>query len=43
MVRGEVIVDFSEDILVQGPIEVVFEGIQHYHTWQVKKSDAMQT
>ncbi|KAI9254260.1 hypothetical protein BY458DRAFT_481034 [Sporodiniella umbellata] len=33
MVRGEVIVDFLKDTSIQGPIELVFEGIQRYHTW----------
>ncbi|OBZ90377.1 hypothetical protein A0J61_01573 [Choanephora cucurbitarum] len=33
MVRGEVITNFPKDIYIQGPIELVFEGIQRYHPW----------
>ncbi|GAA5797072.1 hypothetical protein HPULCUR_002451 [Helicostylum pulchrum] len=33
MVRGEVIVDFSKDTHIQGPIELLFEGIQRFQTW----------
>ncbi|KAI8981787.1 hypothetical protein BDF20DRAFT_905605 [Mycotypha africana] len=33
MVRGEVIVNFPTDTLIQGPIELVFEGIQRFHPW----------
>jgi hypothetical protein len=33
MVRGEVIVNFSRDTPIQGPIELLFEGIQRYQTW----------
>lgn len=34
VVRGEVIVNFSKDTPIQGPIELVFEGIQRYHPWK---------
>ncbi|KAI7879211.1 uncharacterized protein EV154DRAFT_555422 [Mucor mucedo] len=33
MVRGEVIVNFTKDTPIQGPIELLFEGIQRYQTW----------
>lgn len=33
LIRGEVIVNFSKDTPIQGPIELVFEGIQRFHTW----------
>ncbi|CEP20102.1 hypothetical protein [Parasitella parasitica] len=33
MVRGEVIVNFSRDTKIQGPIELLFEGIQRFHPW----------
>ncbi|KAI9273267.1 hypothetical protein EDC94DRAFT_690235 [Helicostylum pulchrum] len=33
MVRGEVVVTFSKDTPIQGPIELLFEGIQRYQTW----------
>jgi hypothetical protein len=33
MVRGEVIVNFPRDTPIQGPIELIFEGIQRYQTW----------
>ncbi|KAG1290503.1 hypothetical protein G6F66_008592 [Rhizopus arrhizus] len=33
MVRGEVVVHFSNDTPIQGPIELVFEGIQRFQTW----------
>jgi hypothetical protein len=33
MVRGEVIVNFAKETLIQGPIEVVFEGIQRFLPW----------
>ncbi|KAG1142519.1 hypothetical protein G6F37_008188 [Rhizopus arrhizus] len=33
MVRGEVVVNFSKDTPLQGPIELVFEGIQRFQTW----------
>lgn len=33
MVRGEVIVNFSKDTYIHGPIELVFEGIQRFHPW----------
>lgn len=33
MVRGEVIVNFPKDTPIQGPIELLFEGIQRYQTW----------
>lgn len=33
MVRGEVIVNFPKDTAIQGPIELLFEGIQRYQTW----------
>lgn len=37
MVRGEVIVNFSKDTQIQGPIELVFEGIQRYQIWPGNK------
>lgn len=36
MVRGEVVVNFSKDTPLQGPIELVFEGIQRFQTWPGK-------
>ncbi|KAG0183367.1 hypothetical protein DFQ28_008859 [Apophysomyces sp. BC1034] len=33
MVRGEVIANFTKDTSIQGPIEVLFEGIQRYNPW----------
>ncbi|CAO3596922.1 unnamed protein product [Absidia cylindrospora] len=33
MVRGEVIVHFSHDTTIQGPIELVFEAIQTFFPW----------
>lgn len=36
MVRGEVIVDFAKDTYIQGPIELLFEGIQRFQTWPGK-------
>ncbi|CAO3701330.1 unnamed protein product [Rhizopus stolonifer] len=33
MVRGEVVVHFTKDTAIQGPIELVFEGIQRFQTW----------
>ena len=36
MVRGEVVVHFSNDTPIQGPIELVFEGIQRFQTWPGK-------
>lgn len=33
MIRGEVVVTFVKDTLIQGPIELLFEGIQRYQTW----------
>ncbi|KAI8092809.1 uncharacterized protein BX664DRAFT_294128 [Halteromyces radiatus] len=33
MVRGEVIVNFSNDTTIQGPIELVFEAIQTFYPW----------
>lgn len=33
MVRGEVIVNFLKDTPIQGPIELLFEGIQKFETW----------
>lgn len=36
MVRGEVIVNFSKDTQIQGPIELLFEGIQRFQTWPGK-------
>jgi hypothetical protein len=38
MVRGEVIVTFTKDTPIQGPIELLFEGIQRYQTWAGKIS-----
>ncbi|KAL9547958.1 hypothetical protein MBANPS3_005908 [Mucor bainieri] len=35
MVRGEVIVNFPKDMQIQGPIELLFEGIQRFHPWQL--------
>lgn len=37
MVRGEVIVNFEKDTHIQGPIELLFEGIQRYQTWPGKQ------
>lgn len=37
MIRGEVIVNFNKDTQIQGPIELVFEGIQRYQTWPGNK------
>lgn len=36
MVRGEVIVNFPKDTQIQGPIELLFEGIQRFHPWPRK-------
>jgi hypothetical protein len=36
MVRGEVIVNFPKDTQIQGPIELLFEGIQRFHPWPCK-------
>lgn len=36
MVRGEVIVNFSKDTHIQGPIELLFEGIQRFEKWPGK-------
>lgn len=33
MVRGEVIVHFSHDTTIQGPIELAFEAIQTFYPW----------
>ncbi|KAI9341078.1 hypothetical protein BD770DRAFT_399268 [Pilaira anomala] len=33
MIRGEVVVTFVKDTLIQGPIELLFEGIQRYQAW----------
>lgn len=33
LIRGEVIVNFPKDTPIQGPIELVFEGTQRFHTW----------
>jgi hypothetical protein len=33
LVRGEVIVNFEKDTHIQGPIELLFEGIQRFITW----------
>ncbi|KAI8374168.1 uncharacterized protein BYT42DRAFT_599294 [Radiomyces spectabilis] len=33
MVRGEVIVSFPKDTHIQGPIELLFEGIQRFIPW----------
>lgn len=34
IVRGEVIVNFPKDTAIQGPISLVFEGIQRYYPWR---------
>ncbi|KAI9485044.1 hypothetical protein BDB00DRAFT_851628 [Zychaea mexicana] len=34
IIRGEVIVNFAKDTTIQGPIEVVFQGIQTYYPWR---------
>lgn len=34
MVRGEVIVNFAKDTHIQGPIELLFEGIQRFEPWR---------
>lgn len=36
MVRGEVIVKFPKDTHIQGPIDLIFEGIQRFQTWPGK-------
>jgi hypothetical protein len=36
MVRGEVIVNFPKDTFIQGPIEILFEGIQRFYPWAGK-------
>lgn len=36
MIRGEVIVNFQKDTYIQGPIDLVFEGIQRFHPWPGK-------
>jgi hypothetical protein len=33
MVRGEVVVNFPKDTQIEGPIELLFEGIQRFQTW----------
>lgn len=33
MVRGEVIINFAKDTHIQGPIELLFEGIERFQTW----------
>ncbi|KAI7879209.1 uncharacterized protein EV154DRAFT_555420 [Mucor mucedo] len=33
MIRGEVIVHFLKDTPIQGPIELLFEGIQRFEIW----------
>ncbi|KAI8645025.1 hypothetical protein BD408DRAFT_412513 [Parasitella parasitica] len=35
MVRGEVIVNFPRDTQIQGPIELLFEGIQRFQPWSL--------
>jgi hypothetical protein len=37
MVRGEVFVHFLKDTQIQGPIELLFEGVQNYQLWPGKK------
>ncbi|KAI9257347.1 hypothetical protein BDA99DRAFT_516206 [Phascolomyces articulosus] len=34
IIRGEVIVNFSKDTSIQGPITLVFQGIQTYYPWR---------
>ncbi|KAI7887092.1 hypothetical protein K492DRAFT_232990 [Lichtheimia hyalospora FSU 10163] len=34
IVRGEVIVNFPKDTAIQGPISLIFEGIQRYYPWR---------
>ncbi|KAI9497345.1 hypothetical protein BDB00DRAFT_620187 [Zychaea mexicana] len=34
IVRGEVIVHFINDTAIQGPIDLVFEGLQRYYPWK---------
>lgn len=34
MLRGEVIVNFPKDTFVQGPIKLIFEGIQRVYPWR---------
>lgn len=33
LVRGDVIVNLPKDTPIQGPIELIFEGIQRYYPW----------
>ncbi|KAI8080201.1 uncharacterized protein B0P05DRAFT_540400 [Gilbertella persicaria] len=42
MIRGEVIVNFLKDTHIQGPIELLFEGIQRYHPWaEIMRGEAL--
>ncbi|KAI7858171.1 hypothetical protein BDC45DRAFT_499007 [Circinella umbellata] len=34
IIRGEVIVNFTKDTAIQGPITLVFKGIQTYYPWR---------
>ncbi|KAI9276838.1 hypothetical protein BDA99DRAFT_494254 [Phascolomyces articulosus] len=34
IVRGEVIVNFTKDTAIQGPIDLVFEGLQRFYPWR---------
>ncbi|KAG2226486.1 hypothetical protein INT45_014230 [Circinella minor] len=34
VVRGEVIVNFTKDTPIQGPIELLFEGLQRFYPWR---------
>ena len=36
IIRGEVIVNFTKDTSIQGPITLVFKGIQTYYPWRGK-------
>ncbi|KAI9482678.1 MAG: hypothetical protein EXX96DRAFT_605803 [Benjaminiella poitrasii] len=33
LIRGEVVCNFSKDAFIQGPIELLFEGIQRFYPW----------
>ena len=36
VIRGEVIVNFTKDTAIQGPIALVFQGVQTYYPWRGK-------
>ena len=37
VVRGEVIVNFIKDTAIQGPIDLLFEGLQRFYPWRGMK------